>query len=90
MTEYTEGLQAAPNDPDLLTGSALAAQSLGRWEESVAQLKRTLALDPRSVTTARRLSFTLLWMRRYPEALAASDRALGLGPSTCRLDPPGP
>jgi eukaryotic-like serine/threonine-protein kinase len=81
LTEYTEGLQAAPNDPDLLTGSALAAQSLGRWDESVAQLKRTLALDPRSVTAARRLSFTLLWMRRYPEALAASDQALGLGPS---------
>jgi serine/threonine protein kinase/tetratricopeptide (TPR) repeat protein len=81
LTEYAEGLQAAPNDPDLLTGAALAGQSLGRWEESVAQLKRTLALDPRSVTTARRLAFTLVWMRRYPEALAASDQALGLGPS---------
>ena len=79
LKEYTEGLQAAPNDPDLLTGAALAAQSLGRWDESVAQLKRTLALDPRSVTTARRLAFTLLWMRRYPEALAASDQALSLG-----------
>jgi serine/threonine protein kinase/tetratricopeptide (TPR) repeat protein len=81
LTEYTEGLRAAPNDPDLLTGASLAAQSLGRWDESVAQLKRTLALDPRSVTTARRLAFTLLWMRRYPEALAASDQAIRLGPS---------
>jgi serine/threonine-protein kinase len=81
LTEYAEGLRAAPNDPDLLTGSALAAQSLGQWEESVAQLKRTLALDPRSVTTARRLAFTLVWLRRYPEALAASDQALALGPS---------
>jgi len=81
LAEYSEGLRAAPNDPDLLTGASLAAQSLGRWDESVAQLKRTLALDPRSVTTARRLAFTLLWMRRYPEALAASDQALRLGPS---------
>jgi TolB-like protein/Flp pilus assembly protein TadD len=81
LTEYAEGLRAAPNDPDLLTGAALAAQSLGRWEESVTQLKRTLALDPRSVTTARRLAFTLVWLRRYPEALAASDQALALGPS---------
>jgi len=81
LAEYAEGLKAAPNDPDLLTGSALAAQSLGRWEESVTQLKRTLALDPRSLTTARRLAFTLLWLRRYPEALAASDQALSLGPA---------
>ena len=81
LAEYAEGLRVAPNDPDLLTGSALAAQSLGRWEESVDQLKRTLALDPRSVTTARRLAFTLVWLRRYPEALAASDQALALGPS---------
>jgi eukaryotic-like serine/threonine-protein kinase len=81
LTEYTEGLRAAPNDLDLLTGAALASQSLGRWDEAVAQLKRTLALDPRSVTAARRLAFTLLWMRRYPEALATSDQALKLGPS---------
>jgi serine/threonine-protein kinase len=81
MAEYAEGLRAAPNDPDLLTGAALAAQSLGRWDEAEAQLKRTLALDPRSITTARRLAFTLLWLRRYPEAMAASDQALRLGPS---------
>ncbi|MGH7498323.1 MAG: tetratricopeptide repeat protein, partial [Gemmatimonadales bacterium] len=79
--EYAEGLRLAPNDPDLLTGAALAEQSLGRWDEAVAQLKQALALDPRSITTARRLAFTLLWMRRYPEALVASDQALALGPA---------
>jgi TolB-like protein/Tfp pilus assembly protein PilF len=79
--EYAEGLKVAPNNPDLLTGAALAEQSLGRWEESIAQFKQALAVDPRSITTARRLAFTLLWMRRYPEALAISDRALALGPA---------
>jgi serine/threonine-protein kinase len=79
--EYAEGLRLAPNNPDLLTGAALTEQSLGRWDESRAQLKRALALDPRSITTARRLAFTLLWMRRYPEALAISDQALALGPA---------
>ena len=78
--EYAEGLRLAPNDPDLLTGAALAEQSLGRWDEAVAQLKKALQLDPRSITAGRRLGFTLLWMRRYPEAMAASDQALALGP----------
>jgi TolB-like protein len=79
--EYAEGLRLAPNDLDLLTGAALAEQSLGRWEEARAQLQQTLALDPRSISTARRLAFSLLWTRRYPEALAVSDEALKLGPA---------
>jgi serine/threonine-protein kinase len=81
LAEYLDGLRVAPNDADLLTGASLSEQSLGRWDESVAQLKRSLELDPRSVTTSRRLSFTYLWMRRYPEALAAVDRADGISPN---------
>ncbi len=81
LTVYAEGLRLAPNDLDILTGAALAEQSLGRWDEAVAQLQQALALDPRSITTVRRLAFTLLWMRRYPEALAVSDQALKLGPA---------
>jgi serine/threonine-protein kinase len=81
QVEYAEGLRLAPNDLDLLTGAALVEQSLGRWDEAVVQLQQTLTLDPRSTTTARRLAFTLLWMRRYPEALAASEEALELGPA---------
>jgi eukaryotic-like serine/threonine-protein kinase len=79
--EYAEGLQLAPNDLDLLTGAALAEQSLGRWDEALAQLQQTLALDPRSISTTRRLAFSLLWTRRYPEALAVSDQALKLSPT---------
>jgi len=79
--EYTQGLSVAPNNPDLLTDAALAEQGLGRWDESVAQWKQVLALDPRSIATARWLAITLLWMRRYPEAMASSDQALALGPT---------
>ncbi|HKT58926.1 MAG TPA: protein kinase [Gemmatimonadales bacterium] len=79
--EYTQALRLAPNDVDLLTGAALAEQSLGQWDESVAQLRRSLTLDPRSVTTARRLAFTLLWVRQYQDALAVSEAALRLAPS---------
>jgi eukaryotic-like serine/threonine-protein kinase len=81
QAEYAEGLRLAPNEIDLLTGAALADQSLGRWDEALAGLQRTFALDPRSVTTARRLSFTLLWMRRYSEALRVSDQAIELSPA---------
>jgi hypothetical protein len=39
---------------------------------------RALALDPRSVSVARRLTYNLIGMHRLPEALASADRALAL------------
>ncbi len=81
LAQYEQGYQLAPSNPDLLTGAALTDQNLGKWQESLDHLQKSLAVDPRSVLTTRRLAFTLLWLRRYPEALAACDRALALGPA---------
>jgi serine/threonine-protein kinase len=82
---YAAGLRLAPNDPDLLQGSALVQNRTGHWEEGLAQLTRALTLDPRSVAIARRRSYTLLRLRRYAEALAASDYGLGLDPNNLGL-----
>jgi eukaryotic-like serine/threonine-protein kinase len=81
LAAYRAGLQAAPESADLLTGTALVEQSLGRWTEALAHLEQARALDPRSVLTARRLTLTLGWLRRYPEAVAAGDRGLALAPT---------
>jgi eukaryotic-like serine/threonine-protein kinase len=77
---YEAGLRLAPNDADLLGASALVEIITGKWEVALAHFTRAQALDPRSVTVARRLTYTLLRVRRYPEALAASDRAIALAP----------
>jgi len=79
------GLKAAPNDVELLTEAALTEQDLGRWEGASQHFARALALDPRSVVGARRLTETLLYLRRYPAAQAAADRALALAPTNLRL-----
>ena len=76
-----EALRLAPGDADALRALALAEQELGRWEASLSLLERAQPLDPRSVQTLSRLGRTLLWMRRYPKALASFDRALALEPS---------
>jgi serine/threonine-protein kinase len=78
---YAAGLRLAPNDPDLLQASALVQIRAAHWEEGLAQLTRAQTLDPRSVVTARRRAFILLRLRRYPEALAASDYGVGLDSS---------
>ena len=78
---YADGLRLAPDDPDLLQGSALVQISTGHWEEGLTQLNRAQTLDPRSVVTARRRSFILLRLRRYAESMAASDYGVALDSS---------
>jgi tetratricopeptide (TPR) repeat protein len=85
LAAYEEGLSASPENAELLTNAALAEQSLGRWDAAVKHLERAWTLDPRSASTARRLTHTLLRLRRYPEALAAADRGLRVSPGNLDL-----
>jgi eukaryotic-like serine/threonine-protein kinase len=85
LTAFETGLKLAPNHVELLVGAALAEQSLGRWEVSLQHLTHAAALDPRSANTARRTARTLLFLRRYPEAEAANDRALALAPTNLNI-----
>jgi serine/threonine-protein kinase len=84
-TAYQEGLRVAPADAALLSGSTITSQSTGDWDGALATLRRAQTLDPRSIFVARRLALTLLRLRRYPEALAAADRALVLAPTNLQV-----
>ncbi len=74
------GLQAEPNDAELLVMSARIEQSRGQAAAAVEHLQQARRIDPRSVRVLDQLQNTLVWLRRYPEALAASDEALALAP----------
>jgi eukaryotic-like serine/threonine-protein kinase len=79
-SEFATGLKLAPSNAELLTAISLVEESLGRWDAALAHLRQASALDPRDVLTARRLATAYLWLRRYPEASAASDRLQALNP----------
>jgi serine/threonine-protein kinase len=85
LTEYAQGEQLAPANPDLLVQAALAEEALGRWESALAHLQQAQRLDPRSVNTVRRLGYALINLRRYPEAEEAIDRGLVLSPINLAL-----
>jgi TolB-like protein/Flp pilus assembly protein TadD len=80
LEAFEQALKLTPDDAELLTAAALAEQSLGRWDEAVKHLERARTIDPRYITTERRLSQSLLRLRRYPAALASADRGLALAP----------
>jgi eukaryotic-like serine/threonine-protein kinase len=85
LAEFAAGLKIAPSSADLLAASALVEQSLGHWDAALAHLRQAEILDPRNVLTVRRLATTYIWLRRYPEAAAASDRGLTLSPENLSL-----
>jgi serine/threonine-protein kinase len=76
----SEALKLAPNDPDYLGIAGTVERGNGRFEEALAHAQQAFRLDPRSVRNASRLQTNLMWLRRYPEALGASEAALALAP----------
>jgi TolB-like protein/tetratricopeptide (TPR) repeat protein len=85
IVSYEHGLRLAPHDADLLRGTALVQQSLGRWAEARALLERARELDPRSWRAERDLARTLLYLRHSAEARAAFNRGLALAPANLTL-----
>jgi tetratricopeptide (TPR) repeat protein len=83
--QYEVALRAGPASSDLLASLASEEASLGRWDQSIAHFEPAQALDPLSLRTAQLLAFSLLCVRRYPQPLAAADRALALAPSVATL-----
>jgi TolB-like protein/Flp pilus assembly protein TadD len=81
VEQAERGLALAPKDVNLLVLAALSQQALGRWEQASELLARAQAIDPRSATTSWRLARTLLFRRRYDEALAACERGLQVAPA---------
>lgn len=80
--QYALAQRTAPNNAQVLAAAGLSEQGLGRWDAAVAHFRRALTLDPRATRTAIGLARALLWLRRYPEALQAEDRALALTPAS--------
>jgi serine/threonine-protein kinase len=80
--QYALAQHTAPNNAQVLAAAGSSEQGLGRWDAAVAHFRRALTLDPRAARTAIGLARALLWLRRYPEALQAEDRALAITPAS--------
>ncbi|MEP7326720.1 MAG: protein kinase [Gemmatimonadota bacterium] len=74
------GLKLAPNDPLLLATAAKIERQSGHFQDAVIHLQQARRINPQSTGTLNLLQTTLLWLRRYPEALAVSDTLLARRP----------
>ena len=85
LAQLAKGQRLAPTNAELLSWTARAEASLGRWDAAVEHLRRAERLDPRSVVAHRRLGWALLYLRRYQEAREVLDRGLALVPTNLSL-----
>ena len=82
LAEYRAGLAVAPNNSDLLRGTAGVELKLGMLDEGVARLEQMARLDPRSADGALTLGMAYSRLGRYADAGSALDRARSLRPSS--------
>jgi serine/threonine-protein kinase len=82
--EYEHGVRLAPEEVDLLSAAASASSVGGQWDSVAGQLEHALRLDPHSFTVARRLATVRLFLRQYPAADSAIERAIALAPTNAQ------
>jgi eukaryotic-like serine/threonine-protein kinase len=78
--ETRRGLEADPSNARLVGYTASFLELEGRWNDALPYRQRAATLDPIAAGHAAGLATNLLWLRRYPDARAAADRYIILGP----------
>jgi TolB-like protein/Flp pilus assembly protein TadD/tRNA A-37 threonylcarbamoyl transferase component Bud32 len=81
LSEFQQAEQGLPNNAEVIEAIALIQRRLGRWEEAITGLRRTIELDPRYHDAYENLAGTYRWLRRFPETLATVDQLLAWEPN---------
>jgi tetratricopeptide (TPR) repeat protein len=85
LADFETARQAAPNDFDIVGDIAAIRRRQGRWDEALAGFEQVAKQDPQNAANASELTFTLSFMRRWPEAAASAKRAIILAPDFLNL-----
>jgi len=78
--EYERALALAPGDARVLRAYSHFSAYMGHTDAGIASARRNVELDPLNVLAYRTLGEALHAARRYKEAIAAYDQAIGLSP----------
>src|SRR5437763_2810516 len=77
--------KSLPNDCRVFELVGLIQNRRGKFEEALTQLEHPMELDPRNVYRLEQIAQTYWYLRRYPEARAAYDRALAIDPNNVQI-----
>jgi len=80
LAEFEAASGAWPNNADVQGAKGELFRLHGDWQQSFNAFQTASSLNPRDGSAMVEVAETLWWMRRYPEALEAADRAIALAP----------
>jgi serine/threonine protein kinase len=78
LQELRAATNASPNNSEGLAAIAYVERRQGKFEDSIRQLEKLLELDPRNANHPTNIAVTFTRIRRYAEAEAFLNRAIGL------------
>lgn len=81
MTEYDRAQTLSPGDFRILGDYADFLARMGHADSAIAIAQRAVILDPVHADSYDGLGYAFYFSHRYPEAIAAFDRALSLDPN---------
>ena len=81
MTEYERAKALAPGDFRVINRYAGFLARMGHADSAVTSAERAVTLDPVHAESYDALGYVYYFSHRYPEAIAAFDRALSLDPN---------
>jgi DNA-binding winged helix-turn-helix (wHTH) protein/TolB-like protein/Tfp pilus assembly protein PilF len=79
--EYLKAIELNPNYPTAHHWYATHLMAMGRFDESLAEIKRAQQLDPLSLGINKDFAVLLLYLRRYDQALEQSRKTLEIDPN---------
>ncbi len=84
LKEFTQALEAKPNDEELTASIGYILRRQGDWEAAAEQFAKALELDPQDAGLTIDLGDAYQRLRRYEEADAIFDRAISMFPDQNR------
>jgi TolB-like protein/tetratricopeptide (TPR) repeat protein len=80
LTEFEAASRGMPNSEEVQSAMGELFRMRGDWERGIEAFRAASALSPRDGSAMVDVAETLWWMRRYPEAAEAADKAIALAP----------
>jgi serine/threonine-protein kinase len=80
LEQFAIARKIQPNNSELLSYIGYVQRRQGKFEQALANIKKTSELDPLSNVAVSEVGNTLMFMRKYTEAERSFDHAISLAP----------
>jgi TolB-like protein/regulator of sirC expression with transglutaminase-like and TPR domain len=84
--EFELALRSLPGSAEVHTLVGRVQRQQGKWLEALANVEKAAALDPNTPIRWEAVYAINLWMRHYPAASRAIERAIALNPNSWRCE----